>query len=149
MKNKKDFIYNKLSSEKIDICALQEVEIQHGYDCNQLSSKDYRLEVEKVSGKARIATAIKNNINYTRRNDLEKEDSSVIIIDLNSNPKLRLINIYRSFNPPKNKNALTAFKEQIEIIKFLYPNMTIERYEGFLLDMIPKSYKQVAPLCAV
>ena len=33
---------------------------------------------------------------------------------------------------------------QIEIIKFLYPNMTIERYEGFLLDMIPKSYKQVA-----
>ena len=117
MKNKKDYIYNKLSSEKIDICALQEVEIQHGYDCNLLSSKDYRLEVEKVSGKARIATAIKNNIDYTRRNDLEKEDSSVIIIDLNSNPKLRLINIYRSFNPPKNKNALTAFKEQIEIIK--------------------------------
>ena len=117
MKNKKDYIYNKLSSEKIDICALQEVEIQHGYDCNLLSSKDYRLEVEKVSGKARIATAIKNNIDYTRRNDLEKEDSSVIIIDLNSNPKLRLINIYRSFNPPKNKNALAAFKEQIEIIK--------------------------------
>ena len=42
---------------------------------------------------------------------------------------------------------LTTTKEmlsQIEIIKFLYPNMTIERYEGFLLDMIPKSYKQVA-----
>ena len=34
--------------------------------------------------------------------------------------------------------------EQIETIKFLYPNMTIERYEGFLIDMIPKSYKQVA-----
>jgi GNAT superfamily N-acetyltransferase len=33
---------------------------------------------------------------------------------------------------------------QIETIKFLYPNMTIERYEGFLLDMISKSYRQVA-----
>jgi GNAT superfamily N-acetyltransferase len=33
---------------------------------------------------------------------------------------------------------------QIETIKFLYPNMTIERYEGFLSDMIPKNYKQVA-----
>jgi GNAT superfamily N-acetyltransferase len=33
---------------------------------------------------------------------------------------------------------------QIETIKFLYPNMTIERYEGFLSDMISKSYKQVA-----
>lgn len=33
---------------------------------------------------------------------------------------------------------------QIEMIKFLYPNMTIERYESFLVDMIPKNYKQVA-----
>ena len=33
---------------------------------------------------------------------------------------------------------------QIETIKFLYPNMTIERYKGFLSDMIPKNYKQVA-----
>lgn len=33
---------------------------------------------------------------------------------------------------------------QIEMIKFLYPNMTKERYESFLIDMIPKEYKQVA-----
>lgn len=33
---------------------------------------------------------------------------------------------------------------QIEMIKFLYPNMTKERYESFLSDMIPKDYKQVA-----
>ena len=33
---------------------------------------------------------------------------------------------------------------QIEVIKFLYPNMTIERYESFLNDMVPKEYKQVA-----
>jgi len=43
--------------------------------------------------------------------------------------------------------VLTTVQEmlsQIETIKFLYPNMTIERYEGFLSDMIPKNYKQVA-----
>ena len=43
--------------------------------------------------------------------------------------------------------VLTTVEEmlsQIETIKFLYPNMTIERYEGFLSDMIPKNYKQVA-----
>lgn len=42
--------------------------------------------------------------------------------------------------------VLTTVEEmlsQIETIKFLYPNMTIERYEGFLSDMIPKNYKQV------
>ena len=50
-------------------------------------------------------------------------------------------------NLPMELKILTTTQEmlsQIEIIKFLYPNMTIERYEGFLLDMIPKSYKQVA-----
>ena len=43
--------------------------------------------------------------------------------------------------------VLTTVEEmlsQIETITFLYPNMTIERYEGFLSDMIPKNYKQVA-----
>ena len=42
---------------------------------------------------------------------------------------------------------LTTIQEmllQLETIKFLYPNMTIERYESFLSDMIPKNYKQVA-----
>ena len=42
---------------------------------------------------------------------------------------------------------LTSLKEmlaQIEMMQFLYPNMTIDKYKSFLEDMIPKSYKQVA-----
>ena len=42
---------------------------------------------------------------------------------------------------------LTSLQEmllQLETIKFLYPKMTLERYKGFLEDMIPKSYKQGA-----
>jgi GNAT superfamily N-acetyltransferase len=44
----------------------------------------------------------------------------------------------------KELTSLQEMLSQIEIIKFLYPNMTIERYQGFLEDMIPKSYKQLA-----
>ena len=33
---------------------------------------------------------------------------------------------------------------QIEMIHFLYPNMTIETYESFLSTMLPNGYKQVA-----
>ena len=117
MRNKKDIIYNTLISEKIDICALQEVEIPHGYEHKLLSSKDYQIEVEKASGKARTAIVIKKTIDYTRRIDLEREDSSLIILDINCKPKVRLINIYRSFNPPNEKHPLAAFREQLEIIK--------------------------------
>jgi GNAT superfamily N-acetyltransferase len=33
---------------------------------------------------------------------------------------------------------------QFDTMQFLYPKMTIERYESFLVDMIPKNYKQAA-----
>jgi GNAT superfamily N-acetyltransferase len=42
---------------------------------------------------------------------------------------------------------LTSLQEMLlhlEIIKFLYPKMTLKRYKSFLEDMIPKNYKQVA-----
>lgn len=42
--------------------------------------------------------------------------------------------------------VLTTVSEmlsQIEIIKFLYPNMSLEKYESFLTDMIPRDYRQV------
>ena len=33
---------------------------------------------------------------------------------------------------------------QFETIKLLYPTMTIEKYEAFLIDMIRHNYKQIA-----
>ena len=117
MKNKKDIVYEILTKNYIDICALQEVEIPSDYQHKLLSSTNYKIEVEKSQGKARVATVIKNNIEYTRRQDLEKEDTSVIIIDTNTKPRLRVINVYRSFNPPNNKSPFSAFEEQLSIIK--------------------------------
>ena len=40
--------------------------------------------------------------------------------------------------------TVTEMISQLETIKFLYPNMTSEQYESFLIDMVPKNYKQVA-----
>lgn len=44
----------------------------------------------------------------------------------------------------KELTSLEEMLAQHETIKFLYPNMTIERYEVFLKDMITKNYKLVA-----
>jgi GNAT superfamily N-acetyltransferase len=33
---------------------------------------------------------------------------------------------------------------QIEVMKHLYPKFTIEKYESYLVEMIPNNYKQVA-----
>ena len=44
----------------------------------------------------------------------------------------------------KELTSLEEMLAQIEMMQFLYPNMTIDKYKSFLEDMIPKSYKQVA-----
>lgn len=40
--------------------------------------------------------------------------------------------------------TLPEMLAQIESINFLYPNMSLERYESYLKDMIPHNYKQLA-----
>ena len=67
LKNKKDYVYEKLLQEKIDICALQEVEVDKTYPHSLLTSKDYTIEIEQASAKARNAFVINKRINYTRR----------------------------------------------------------------------------------
>lgn len=42
---------------------------------------------------------------------------------------------------------LTTVEEMlsnIEVMRFLYPTFTVEKYESYLVDMIPHNYKQVA-----
>ena len=40
--------------------------------------------------------------------------------------------------------TVSEMTAQIEMIHFLYPNMTIETYESYLSTMLPNGYKQVA-----
>ena len=51
-----------------------------------------------------------------RRTDLEEIDTSLIIIDVNSVTNYRLINVYRSFNPPNGKTQKEAFAQQLNLI---------------------------------
>ena len=122
LKNKKDYVYDTLSENNIDICAIQEVEIETNYPSELLSNKNYKLEIEHSSKKARCAIAIKNEVNYVRRTDLEEIDTSLIIIDVNSVVNYRLINVYRSFNPPNGKTQKQAFAQQLNLIKTAYNN---------------------------
>ena len=42
---------------------------------------------------------------------------------------------------------LTTVEEMlanIEVMKYLYPTFTLEKYESYLIEMIPHNYKQVA-----
>ena len=100
LKNKKDTVYGCLIEENIDIAFLLEVDIRKEYPIEVLTNKEYRLEVETSNIKSRCSIAIKNNINYKRRTDLEGEDLSLVIIDVTSTTNYRLINIYRQFHPP-------------------------------------------------
>ena len=47
MRNKKEVIYETLKNERIDICALQEVEIPKNYQHELMSSKDFKIEIEQ------------------------------------------------------------------------------------------------------
>ena len=64
------------------------------------SFKGYSLLVESKDVKSRAGVYVKNGINYVRRIDLEQRNRGMLIIDINMKHKYRLINVYRSFNPP-------------------------------------------------
>ena len=114
LKNKKDIVYGCLVEEKIDIALLQEVDIVKDFPLGLLTNKDYRLEIENSKTKSRCAIAIKNNINYTRRQDLEGEDLSLVIIDVTSTSSYRIVNVYRQFNPPDNLTQTAHFDLQLK-----------------------------------
>ena len=58
LKNKKDYIYQVICEEKIDICLLQETEILKDYPIELLSAKNFKIEPEKSVLKARTAIII-------------------------------------------------------------------------------------------
>ena len=81
-----------INRKDIDICLLQEVEIESNFDTRLLTNANYKIEVETNTKKARTATVIKDNISYVRRHDLEKEGFGIIIIDIETPGVYRIIN---------------------------------------------------------
>ena len=143
LKNKKDLVKNILLTNEIDILAMQETELESSFDCNLLNIPGYTLEIENNSTKKRVGFYIKNAIRFERCEHLENPDSHLLIIDIKiDNIKKRLINIYRSFNPP-NVTAKDLFITQCDLIKTAFTNDTIVMGD-FNLD-----YKRFSCRCRV
>ena len=71
LRTKKDYVSNVINSYKIDICCMQEVDLEPDYPVSLLTFKGYSIEVENSSTKARTGTYISNMIPYTRKANLE------------------------------------------------------------------------------
>ena len=95
---------------------MQEVEILPDYPIHLLSFPGYELEVEQNVVKSRVAIYISSKVEYTRRKDLEGTDNNMIIIDIKGKKPVRIINIYRSFNPQNGISQRTKFQLQLNLI---------------------------------
>ena len=134
LKNKKDVVKRLLVDNNIDICCLQETEIDILYPINILSFSGYNYESEVNSIKARTGIYIKNNVSYKRRNDLEGVDSHMIIVDIICMNRYRIINIYRSCNPQNGKSAKENFCYQLSVTRSLSTMVDIDRVTLFLIQ---------------
>ena len=78
-----------------------EIELESNFDCNILSIPGFTLETENTNHKKRVGMYIRNNIKYERCSLLEEQDNNLVMIDvILENASRRIVNIYRSFNPP-------------------------------------------------
>ena len=116
LKPKKDYISTKIKEESINICCIQECEIEPDYPENLLTFRDYRIEIETNTMKSRCCIYLNNSISYTRRKELEGINNHIIVVDLDLKEKYRLINIYRTFAPQGGVSPSDKFDVQINLI---------------------------------
>ena len=105
-----------LHKNNIDVCVLQETEIPKNFPENVLSCGGFILELEQNTDKKRAGIYLRNGVKYTRRHDLEKEDYHILIVDVLTHVKIRIINVYRSFRPPNRMSPDKFFKDQLKIL---------------------------------
>lgn len=123
--NKKNIIKEMLSENNIDVLCMQEIELVTNMDSSLLSLPGFSFEPETNIFKKRVGVYIKSNINYVRRMDLESDSLHVVVIDVKSASNLRIITVYRPFNPPGNVSAREFFNQQMCQIKKAYTQNTI------------------------
>ena len=143
LSNKRDLVLDELIKNEVDLCCLQDTELDPDYPVNLLNSRHYDYETENNTTKHRVGLYIKNTLKYKRREDLEKRNSHVIIVDLLNLNTVRIISLYRSFRPPNNEAPRTFFLKQLEIVRnSIIPNTIV--LGDFNLDF-EMQYKQDYP----
>ncbi len=92
----------------MDVLCLQETELDRNLDHNLLSLPEFNYESEINNVKSRVGMYIRSKINYVRQTELEGINSHIVIIDIKCKTNLRLITIYRPFNPQSGASAKTS-----------------------------------------
>ena len=101
----------------MDVLCLQETELDRNLDHNLLSLPEYNYESEINNIKSRDGMYIRSKINYVRQTELEGINSHIVIVDIKCKNNLRLITIYRPFNPQSGASAKDFFSYQLDILK--------------------------------
>ena len=96
---------------------MQECEVPTNLNEQSVSSKNYKIELESNDYKKRAGIYIRNNVQYRRMSSLEEKNNNIVIIDILSSVKYRLINVYRSFSSPDNRSPQVRFEKQLDLIK--------------------------------
>ena len=90
-----------------------------------MSFNNYNYESESNTKRSRVGCYIHSSLNYVRRSDLEEPDLHIVIVDIKLIKNIRLINVYRPFNPLNNANPRTFFNNQLQVIHNAYTRNTI------------------------
>jgi Holliday junction resolvase RusA-like endonuclease len=90
-----------------------------------MSFPGFCYESENNDTNARVGCYISNKINYIRRTDLEGLNSHLLILDIKSEKDLRIINIYRTFNPQNGMSPREMFDNQLKLINDAMTNNTL------------------------
>ena len=114
-----------IDEHNIDILCMQETEVYNNLDESLLGINGFFLEMETNDKKKRTGIYINSNIKYTRRKDLESIGLHLVILDVSATKNFRLINMYRTFNPPNNITPKDFFYLQMAQIKAAYTVNTI------------------------
>jgi hypothetical protein len=117
LSNKKEIVKQLIFENKMDVLCLQETELDRNLDHNLLSLPEYNYESEINNIKSRVGMYIRSKINYVRQTELEGINSHIVIVDIKCKNNLRLITIYRPFNPQSGASAKDFFSYQLDILK--------------------------------
>ena len=107
-----------LLENSIDVLCLQEVEINKQDDMNIYNIENFSVEFEGVTDGFKIRTLIyvSNRLQYRRMTELEKDNSHIVALKL-IKQGIILASLYRTYQLTTHHSHLSAFEEQILVLK--------------------------------
>jgi exonuclease III len=118
--NKKKLVKQMILNKEIDVLCFQETEIEANVDPKPMSFENFNFESENNQTKSRVGCYVNSNLNYVRKCELEGANNHLVIIDIKSTNNMRIINIYRPFNPINDVTPRQFLKNQLNLFFVLF-----------------------------